>query len=153
MPASGTYEWHVGQSTRPFVGEIPGQKEAYTLTCEQPDGTVLETLSLVIDRGQTATLNLGCGATSSKFADGATVGGSTTAAPGSVPTPSVNGVTVPVAVAAAKTTKKKPLTRAQRLANCTKTANKLNTAKKRGAARRSCTKRFGKVKKPAAKKP
>ena len=84
--------------------------------------------------------------------NGATIGGSTTAAPGSVPTPSVNGVTVPVAVAAAKKTTKKPLTRAQRLANCTKTANKLKTAKKRAAARASCTKRFGKKKAPAKQK-
>jgi hypothetical protein len=150
VPVSGTYEWHVGQSTRPFVGKL-GQKEAYELTCEQPDGTVLERQTLVIDRGQTAVLNLGCGATASTFADGARIGGDRGAAPGAAATPSVNGVTVPAAVVAkTTTTTKKPATRAQELAGCNKRAKKLRTAKRRAAARRSCATRFG-PKRPAAK--
>ena len=149
VPATGAYEWHIGQSTRPFVGAIPGQKEAYQLTCEQPDGTVLERMPLVIDRGQTATVNLGCGSGPSTFGNGARIGGDPNAAPGSVATPSVNGVTVPAATAKVAA-KKKPATRAQKLASCNKKANKVKNAKKRAAAKRSCTKRFGK--KPAAAK-
>ncbi|MEA2168155.1 MAG: hypothetical protein QOF76_1455 [Solirubrobacteraceae bacterium] len=38
-----------------------GHKEAYTLSCEDPGGKVLESYQLVIDRGQKVTLNLGCG--------------------------------------------------------------------------------------------
>ena len=90
MPASGAYEWHVGQSTRPFVAA--GQKEAYTLTCEQPDGTVLDRFSLVIDRGQTVVLNPGCGGgrldvRRRRAGRRQRLG----ARPGSVATPSVNG--------------------------------------------------------------
>ena len=140
VPASGVFEWHIDQSTRPFVGKT-GQKEAYTLTCEQPDGTVLNTLTIVIDRGQTMTLNPGCGS-GATFADGSPVGAATGAAPGSVPTPSVNGFTAPPP-AAAKAPDKKVTTRAQKLASCTKQASKQQTAQKRAAARRSCQKRYG----------
>ncbi len=146
VPASGSYEWHVGPSTRPFV-LTTGNKEAYTLTCEQPDGTVLNTFSVVIDRGQTIVLNPGCGSGGSTFADGSPVGGGTSAAPGSVATPSVNGFTAPppAAAAAAKAPAKKPVrqTRAQKLVSCKKTANKIKSSKKRAAAKRSCTRRFG----------
>lgn len=102
VPASGSYTWHVGPSTRPFAPA----PEAYELTCEQPDGTVLERTSLVIARGQTVTANLACGQ-----------------APG--------------AGARARTT------RAQRLASCTRQANRVTNAKRRAAAKRSCTKRYG----------
>lgn len=55
VPASGRFEWHVGPSTRPFVGR-EGRKEAYALTCERADGTVLARQELVIDRGQDLTV-------------------------------------------------------------------------------------------------
>ncbi len=136
VPASGAFEWHVGPSTRPFVLKA-GQKEAYTLTCEQPDGTVLDTFTVTIDRGQTLELNPGCGAGGSRFADGTPVGAGSSSAPGSVATPSVNGFTAPPPTAAkapaAKAPAKKPVqTRAQKLASCKKTANKIKNA----AARR-----------------
>ena len=150
VPATGTYAWHIDPSTRPFVAKT-GQKEAYTLTCEQPEGTVVERLSLVIDRGQTANLNIGCGAGSTTFGNGAPVGGSPDAPPGTT-APTVNGIPVPPGVAVAKA-KPKPkarkLTAAQQLATCTKAAKRVKAARKRTAALRSCTKRFGK--KPAAK--
>jgi hypothetical protein len=38
-----------------------GHKEAYTLTCEDPGGKVLESYQFVVDRGQKVTLHLGCG--------------------------------------------------------------------------------------------
>ncbi len=147
VPPSGEYAWHIGPSTRPFVGAIPGQKEAYTLTCEGPAGTVVETLSLVIDRGQTAALNLGCGNLPTTFADGSRVGGDANAPAGST-APAVNGLAVPVAVARVATTPKKPkpTTRAQKLAACNRTANRLKTAEKRKAARASCTRRYGRRK-------
>ena len=69
VPASGSYAWHVNQSTRPFVGAAGGT-EAYDLTCESADGTVLEHHSLVIARGEDVTLNLGCGAGATTLADG-----------------------------------------------------------------------------------
>ncbi len=150
VPASGTYEWHVGPSTRPFVGKTPGQKEAYELTCEQPDGTVLSRFSFVIDRGQTLVLNPACGPGSSTFGNGAKVGGSVDAAPGSVATPSINGETAPPATAVKAPAKKPVATRAQKLASCNKKANKVKSAKRRASAKRSCTTRFGK--KPAAPK-
>ena len=81
VPAGGTYAWHIDPSTRPFVAKT-GQKEAYTLTCEQPDGGVIERLSLVIDRGQTVNLNIGCGGGPTTFGNGAPVGGSPDAPPG-----------------------------------------------------------------------
>jgi len=142
IPAGGAYEWHVGQSTRPFVGALTGQKETYELTCEQPGGTVLERLSLTIDRGQAAALNVGCGAGPSTFADGSTVGGS----PGAVgsTTPAVNGLAAPPPGAArAPATKKKAKTRAQKLASCTKQAKKITSAERRATAIRSCKKRYG----------
>ena len=150
VPAGGSYEWHIGQSTRPFVAAA-GTREAYTLTCEGPAGTVLEQLSLVIDRGQTAALNLGCGgSTPTTFADGTRVGGDPNAPTGST-APTINGLPVPVAVAAVATkakpkAKPKPKTRAQKLAACNRKANRLKTAKKRKAARAACTKRYGRKK-------
>jgi hypothetical protein len=40
VPASGQFEWHVNQSSRPLV---PGER--WTLTCERPEGTVQPELS------------------------------------------------------------------------------------------------------------
>jgi hypothetical protein len=110
---------------------------------------VLERHDLVVDRGQTAVVNLACGSGSSTFADGSPLGGKTSAQPGSVATPSVDGSTAPPPPAAPA---ERPVaTRAQKLASCNKKANKIKAAKQRAAAKRSCTKRFGKQK-PAATK-
>jgi hypothetical protein len=87
-------------------------------------------------------MDLGCGSGASRFGNGATIGGDPNAAPGSAVTPSVNGVTVPAAVAARAPAKKPAATRAQQLAACNKRAKKLPTAKRRAAAKRSCAKRF-----------
>jgi hypothetical protein len=57
VPANGQFVWHVNQSTRP-IAEQEGKTEAWTLTCERPEGTVRLTQSLVIDRGQTRALSL-----------------------------------------------------------------------------------------------
>jgi len=147
VPPGGAYSWHIGPSTRPFVGAIPGRKEAYTLTCEEPGGTVLETLSLVIDRGQGVALNIGCGARPTTLGNRRRVGGDPNA-PLLSTAPAINGVAVPVGLATAQA---KPKTRAQRLAACNRKAKRIKAGTRRRAALRSCTKRFGK--KPAAKEP
>jgi len=54
VPAGGAYEWHVNPSTRPLVGE----PESYALTCETPDGQVLQRENVTVARGQAVTMNL-----------------------------------------------------------------------------------------------
>jgi zinc carboxypeptidase len=65
VPDSGFYSWHVNKSTRP----LSTGPEAYTLTCEAADGQVIETHSLVIERGQTITEDLACGGTGTPSPD------------------------------------------------------------------------------------
>ena len=80
VPAGGTYTWHVNPSTRPLINE----PEAYTLTCETPDGAVLERRSVVVARGEAKTVNFGaCGA--SAPAPGETTGGGETPGEESAP--------------------------------------------------------------------
>lgn len=67
----GTFTWHVGPSTRPFVGgkydddlekRVPtGVTEAWTFTCEDETGKVLDSREVTIDRGEVQNLGaLGC---------------------------------------------------------------------------------------------
>jgi hypothetical protein len=64
-----------------------GHKEAYTLTCEDTGGKVLESYQFVIDRGQTVTLHLGCGQGRSTDGAGHTLNPSTDCAlPNTAPT-------------------------------------------------------------------
>jgi hypothetical protein len=60
VPPDGNFVWHVNPSTRPFERQV-GRTEAWTLTCETPDGAVAERVEIVVWRGQTATVDLGCG--------------------------------------------------------------------------------------------
>src|SRR5205085_12559527 len=60
VPTEGRFVWNVGPSTRPFERRA-GRTEAWTLTCETPDGQVLERRDVVVWRGQTATVDLACG--------------------------------------------------------------------------------------------
>ncbi len=60
VPESGRFEWHVNQSGRPLF-----PAETWTLTCEQPEGTVLRSQQVAVGRAQ--ALDLGgevCGAAS-----------------------------------------------------------------------------------------
>ncbi|MGH3737164.1 MAG: M14 family metallopeptidase [Micromonosporaceae bacterium] len=57
VPTGGTYTWHTNPSTRPIAVQ-QGKTESWTLTCERPDGTVLETQQVTVDRGASATANL-----------------------------------------------------------------------------------------------
>ncbi len=135
VPASGRYAWHIGQSTRPFVGRDGDRKEAYELTCEEPGGgAVLERHSLVIDRGQALTLNLGCGTARSTFGDGTPLSGDA-GAPLPATAPSVDGVLAPAPTARSK--------RARRLASCRRSARRVRNAARRRAALRTCARRHG----------
>jgi hypothetical protein len=57
VPASGRFTWHVNQSTRPLAAG----SEAYSLTCEGAGGAVLERRPVTVARGQSLTVDLGCG--------------------------------------------------------------------------------------------
>jgi hypothetical protein len=59
VPADGTFSWHVGPSTRPYERRA-GRREAWTLTCETPEGQVLETQAVTVWRGETASVDLAC---------------------------------------------------------------------------------------------
>jgi hypothetical protein len=72
--AAGAFVWHVNPSTRPYVARS-GRTEAWTLTCETPEGQVLDRLALTVGRGQTASVALACG------------GGGATSPPVVTPTP------------------------------------------------------------------
>ncbi len=50
---AGGYEWHVNPSTRPLAPA----PESFTLTCEQPAGTVLQTRTVTVGRGEAPTLD------------------------------------------------------------------------------------------------
>ncbi|HEX6023073.1 MAG TPA: M14 family zinc carboxypeptidase [Solirubrobacter sp.] len=67
VPSSGQFTWDVNPSVRPnppyrAEGMVPGPNgylyESWTITCTAPDGTLLETRSLEIDKGETANLSL-----------------------------------------------------------------------------------------------
>src|SRR4051812_6410052 len=67
VPASGQFTWDVNPSIRPQSafyadGEHAGPNGfvngSYTVTCTAPDGTLLETNHITVDKGQTANLSL-----------------------------------------------------------------------------------------------
>jgi hypothetical protein len=67
VPASGQFTWDVNPSVRPTPafeadGEHAGPRgfitESWTLTCTAPDGTVLDTKSVTLDKGQSTNLSL-----------------------------------------------------------------------------------------------
>ncbi len=142
VPSSGSYAWHVNQSTRPFVGAAGGT-EAYELTCEDATGLALERRTLTIARGQDMTLNLGCGAGATTLAGGMRLGASQPTGGAVGPAPSVDGVSAVVA-AAAKLAKPKLRSRARgrKFAACTRSATRRGSARAR-AAQRACERRFG----------
>jgi carboxypeptidase T len=55
IPASGQFEWHVNQSTQPLV-LASGKTDSWTLTCEQPEGKVLQTQTVQVSRGQARSI-------------------------------------------------------------------------------------------------
>ncbi len=99
---TGAYELRVNRVTTTRT-TTSGTKEAYELTCEEPGGAVLERHSLVIDRGQSLGVRLGCGTGTSTFEDGTPLAG-TPDAPLPTRTPSIDGVVAPLAGAGAAAT-------------------------------------------------
>jgi hypothetical protein len=103
---------------------IPGTPEAWTLTCELPDGTVLETRQVLVDRGQRVTVDLGCADEALRGASApAATGGS---APGSPP-------------AARRAAARRSTARAR----CLRSAKRARGSAKRRAAVRRCNRRYG----------
>ncbi|MEA2143118.1 MAG: carboxypeptidase [Solirubrobacteraceae bacterium] len=143
VPSSGSYAWHVNQSTRPFVGAAGGT-EAYQLTCEDAAGTVLEQRTLTIARGQDVTLNLGCGAGATTLAGGQRLGPALPTGGAIGPAPSVDGVTA-VFAAAAKLAKPRRASsdRGRKFAACTRSATRLGGPTRARAAQRACERRVG----------
>src|SRR4051812_12968341 len=67
VPANGRFTWDVNPSIRPQSayyadGEHTGPNgfvnESYTVTCTAPDGTVLESNHITVDKGQTVNMSL-----------------------------------------------------------------------------------------------
>lgn len=136
---TGSYEVQVTRVT--VKREVTtGRKEAYTLTCERPDGAVLQRHSLVIDRGQRLTLRLGCGRGSSRFANDVPIAGNPDAAPPAT-APAVDGVIAPTGK---KTKTKRTSARVGKHAACNKRARRLRDPARRRAALRICARRYGK---------
>jgi hypothetical protein len=61
VPASGSFEWWVTPSTKPFVAKA-GRRETYRLECLDGD-RVLQATDVFVARGETAQLELPCGGT------------------------------------------------------------------------------------------
>ena len=146
VPASGTYEWHINQSTRPFVGAAGGT-EAYELSCTAASGETLERRTVTIARGQDVTLNLGCGASSATtLGDGRRLAPSTTSGAAIGPPPSVDGIRAPLSAPAGRRLakpKRTSSTRGRKFAACTRSATRLGGAARARAAQRACHRRFG----------
>ncbi len=58
VPANGRFEWHVNPSLRPSQYTDKFIDEAWQLSCTAPDGTILETTTVKIARGQVANRSL-----------------------------------------------------------------------------------------------
>lgn len=58
VPASGRFIWHVGPSTRPWVGQAGGS-EAWTFTCYRADGSLLAQRAVAVGRGESVNVT-GC---------------------------------------------------------------------------------------------
>ena len=58
VPTNGRFEWHVNPSSRPSQYSSAFIDESWILTCAAADGTVLETTTVKIARGQVANRSL-----------------------------------------------------------------------------------------------
>jgi hypothetical protein len=59
--ATGAYEIKGTRVTTTRTVTPRGPREAYEMTCETPDGTVVERRQVVVDRGETLNVRLACG--------------------------------------------------------------------------------------------
>ena len=113
------------------------------MTCEDAGGTVLERHTLVIDRGQDVTLNLGCGNGPSTLADGTRLTGAPSSGV-SASAPSVDGIRA-LFSPAAKLGKpaRADSSRGRKFAACTRRATRLGGGERSRSAQRACERRFG----------
>jgi carboxypeptidase T len=58
VPSTGKFEWHVNPSLRPSQTSSAHIDESYVLTCTAPGGTVLETTTVKIARGELVNRSL-----------------------------------------------------------------------------------------------
>jgi zinc carboxypeptidase len=61
VPESGRFEWHVGPSTRPWVGAAGGT-ESWVMTCEAPGGAVISRRDIVVRRNDRLSFADACDA-------------------------------------------------------------------------------------------
>lgn len=61
MGAGVLSDWQGGVTFAGPPGPLPGMREAWTLTCETPDGRVLGTRRVVVDRGESVDVGRVCG--------------------------------------------------------------------------------------------
>jgi hypothetical protein len=120
---------------KPGHAEPTGKTESWTLTCETPEGQVLETRDLVIGRGQRSTQNFGCGATAT---------GEQTGQSGEQGQAGQQRVLAKNKSA----TKKKTLTRRM---TCLRKASKVKSKAKRRKAVAKCKKRYAPKRAPRKK--
>jgi hypothetical protein len=125
--------WHIVRTDN--LGEIkvtPGTTEAYTMTCETPDGHVLETKEVTVGRGETATVDFACG------------GPAPAAATTGTGTGNLNGQAGDVRGRQQRWATKKPAQRAKRSARaaCLRKANRIKSRGKRKAAVKRCNTRY-----------
>jgi hypothetical protein len=141
-------DWHLSVSRyKSQPDKIEAGRENWTLTCEQPDGTVLESKEIYVERGQAVTADFGCGGVVPQTA----ASGETGAAPGG------SGVLGEKQTSAQKqAAQKKAAARkaATKRATCLKRAGKVKSKSKRKAAVKRCKTRYPTAaeRKAAAKK-
>ena len=70
VPASGSFTYHVNQSTRPVTLQKKGAPEAWTLTCETADGKVAGRQQVVVGRGENKALGNVCSGVSAPAVGG-----------------------------------------------------------------------------------
>jgi hypothetical protein len=70
VPASGQFTYHVNQSTRPITLQRKGPAEAWTLTCETPDGKIAGRQAVVVGRSESKALGNVCNGVSAPAVKG-----------------------------------------------------------------------------------
>jgi hypothetical protein len=108
VPAGGRFSWHVNPSTRPLASA----REAYTLRCERPDGTLVGERSVVVDRGQRLDLGVACVQGETAIGGGGSPGGAPLPPTG---TPPVQGRRRPVLVISRSAVRARTINRRRRM--------------------------------------
>jgi hypothetical protein len=148
-------DWHMEVSRyKVQPDKVENGREYWTMSCEKPDGTVLESKEIYVERGQAVTADFACGAAAppQTAGDGGGAAGDGGAGTGTAPAsdtgtaPASDTGTTPAggvlgdrqSGGAKKPAAKKPTKRA----TCLKKASKIKSKSKRSAAVRTCKKRY-----------